>query len=385
MRVCFFSTGESLQGGAERCQEIIVRHMIATGHTAHVVLQKPCELSDRYEAIGARVHHLYWQHLRTLADPLHVLKYLLLLPIITVRLALLLRRERIDLLHVNEILDFQGLAAARLAGVPAAVFVRVILPNRLIRAVLARLARLLAHRVVCVSQAVHRDVFGADGGPKVCVIHDGGPDYEMFNPARTEPKRPPGATDDTVVVGMVAKFVAWKGHEVFVELARRLVQIADGRDLRFVIVGGQIPGHEAFAAKVRSQIDAAGLADRFWLVGKQLDVAGYMAGMDILCHLPLWEDPFPGVPMEAAAMGRCVLAFRSGGVPEELTDPTSCRLAPIGDIDALTATAIELIADPAARAAMGQAAAEEVRGKFSHEGHLREIDALYDSLVHRHE
>jgi glycosyltransferase involved in cell wall biosynthesis len=195
------------------------------------------------------------------------------------------------------------------------------------------------------------------------------------------PKRPPGATDDTVVLGMVAKFVAQKGHPVFVDLARRLVDAAGGTDLRFVIVGGQVPGHETFAADVRNRIEQAGLSERFWLVGRQLDVAGYIAGMDVLCHLPLCEDSFPGVPMEAAALGRCVLAFRSGGIPEELTPPAACRLVPIGDIDALTAEATALIADRACREAMGRAAREEVLGKFSHARHLREVDALYAALA----
>jgi glycosyltransferase involved in cell wall biosynthesis len=119
------------------------------------------------------------------------------------------------------------------------------------------------------------------------------------------------------------------------------------------------------------------------MVGQQSDVAAWMAGMDILCHLPSVQDTLPGVTMEAAAMGKPILGFISGGVPEQLTHPTSARLVPIGDIDALARNATELIENPRLRAEMGQSARQEVRSKFSIPSHLKQVDDLYESLLRR--
>ena len=55
---------------------VIVRHLLACGHEAHVVLPMESELSEHYRQIGAHVHIIYWQHLRKLSDPVHVMKYL---------------------------------------------------------------------------------------------------------------------------------------------------------------------------------------------------------------------------------------------------------------------------------------------------------------------
>ena len=379
MRIAFFSTSYSLQGGAERCQELIVRHMMQRGHEAHVIVRTECELSEHYRSIGARVHVTYWHHLQKLTDPVQLGKYFLWLPILAVRLARLLRRERINVLHVNEILDFPGLIAARLAGVPGVVFYRVIFRYALLRPVLAALGLILARRVVCVSHAVHRMALRSSRSPKVRVIYDGGPDYGRFDPDHVQPIRPPGA-EGKLVIGMVAKYVAVKGHLAFLDLAARL---RDGgrENLSYVIVGGPVPGHEAYEAELLRRRKQRGLEALVHLAGAQREVAPHIAGMDIVCHLPLTEDPLPGVPMEAAAMGKPVLSFVSGGVPEELTHPTSARLVAIGDIEALADHACQLIDDPSLRRRIGQNARREIRAKFSIKGHLAQIDKLFEEVT----
>jgi glycosyltransferase involved in cell wall biosynthesis len=379
MNICFFTSANSLQGGAELSQARIVRHLLREGHTAHVVLPFESDLAEHYRRLGAAVHILYWQHLQTLRAPLHVLRYLLWLPVITARLARLLRRRRVDLLHVNEILDFQGLVAARLARTPCLTYVRIILPSALPRRVLAWLALRLADRVVCVSQAVHRLALGGTDSPKVRVIYNGGPDPAVFDPRTVQPIRPSGC-EGKPLIGLAAKLVSDKGHLALLELAQRL----DRRgftDVHYEIVGGPVPGHERYAARLREAISRAGLAGRFHLVGRQHDIPAWMAGMDIVCHLPLCQDCFPAAPMEAAAMEKPVLTFVSGGIPEQLTHPGSARMVPIGDVAALADHAAQLLADPRLRLAMGQAARREVLSKFSIPRHLGQIEGVYRELL----
>ena len=379
MKVCFFSTGYSLQGGAERCQVIIVRHLLACGHDAHVVLPAESELSEHYRAIGAHVHIIYWQHLRKLSDPLHVMKYLLWLAPTILSVTRIICKHEIDLVHVNEILDFQGLIAARLAGVPGVVFIRAIFDSPLMNGILATVATSLADAVACVSGAVYRKVFRSWRRRHVRVLYDGGPDYDVFDPDKVAPIRPdipPGA----LAVGMVSKLVYIKGHLSFLDLAHRLDELGY-EHLHYVIVGGPVNGHEEYARLVDERIEQYALTGRVHMAGQQNDVAAWLAGMDIVCHLPLRDDPLPGVTMEAAAMGKPILGFISGGLPEELTHPTSARLVPVGDIDALARNAIELIENPRLRAEMGLRARQEVKSKFSIPSHLAEVDKLYRSLL----
>ncbi len=379
MRICFFSSGNSLQGGAELLQARKAAYLIKEGWDVHVVLPAESELAAHYRSLGANVHIIYWQHLQTLRKPLHVLKYLFYLPIITVRLAMLLRRHRIDIIHVNEILDFQGLVAARLARVPSLMYVQCILHPRLLRWTLGFIAGTLADRLVCPSRAALRMNFGDSPGEKVCLNYEGGPDPHQFDPDSVKPIRPPGC-EGNLVIGMVAKLVRDKGHLLLLDLAEELRRRGH-KNLKYVIVGGKVAGHEAYAGEIERQISERGLADMFILAGQQKNIPGYVAGMDILCHLPLVEDCFPAVPMEGAMMGKAVLSFFSGGIPEEVTHPTSIRLVPIGDMKALADQAEQLIDDESLRKRLGSSARREINGKFPAEDHHAKLKSMYMELI----
>jgi len=136
------------------------------------------------------------------------------------RLAKLIRREHVALVHVNEILDVYGGIAARIAGVPCVWHVRADISGwpRPLRAMLPRLVSALSNEVVVVSESVRQLVF-ADHGldtRKVSVIHDPGPDPETFRPDVDggAVRRELGIDEGAPVVVLVAKMVEPKGHEV---------------------------------------------------------------------------------------------------------------------------------------------------------------------------
>lgn len=381
MRICFYSSGNSLQGGAERIQARIVQYLVSSGDDVHVVLPKSSELTEHYQRIGANVHIIFWQHLQRLTDPIHVFRYLFGLPIITFRLIRLLRRERIEIMHVNELLDFQGLVAARLARVPCVTFVRIILPNRFMRWIVRRIGFALAHRVVTVSHATHRMALGGSRSKKHKVIYDPGADLTVFDPDSVAPIQQ-SRHEGCRVIGMIAKLVREKGHLLLVEIAGRL-QKQGYTNLRYQIVGGEVPGHEQYAKELRQAVTRAGLDECVEFLGQQNNVAGYLAGWDIVCHLPLVEDCFPGVILESAAMARPIVSFVSGGIPEQVTHPTSARLVKIGDIDGLQREVIDLLDHPDVASQMGKNARQEVTSRFSIEKHRAEHKKLYDELLHR--
>jgi len=379
MRICYYSSANSLQGGAELSQVRIVTHMIRNGHEVHVVLPCESELTRHYTQIGARVHVLYWQHLRMLADPYHVLKYLFWLPIITLRLAMLLRKHRIDVLHVNEVLDFQGLAAGRLAGVSCVTWIRYVLPDGLMRRTLNAIVLTLANRVVCNCHSVHRLALNNSRSPKISAIQNGGPDPSVFDPSKVVPKRPEGA-GDALLVGQIAKLVEEKGHHTFLEMAHRLTEM--GYDnVGYVIVGGPVKGHEGYARKLDDMVRQYGLEKRVFFVGQQRDVASWVAGMDIVCHLPLCHDTFPSSPMEGAIMGKPVLSVRAGGIPELLTEPDNCRLVEMGNVDEMVKAIKPMLDSPELRSQLGQAGREEILTQRSIAKHLERVTALYESMA----
>jgi len=76
---------------------------------------------------------------------------------------------------------------------------------------------------------------------------------------------------------------------------------------------------------------------------------------DVMC-LPTHGDTNPWAILEAMACATPVVASRVGGIPDLLADGDAGVLVAHGDRDALRATLLELLADPARRAELGTAA-----------------------------
>jgi len=86
------------------------------------------------------------------------------------------------------------------------------------------------------------------------------------------------------------------------------------------------------------------------------------------------RDGIPNAVMEAQARGVCIVASRVGGIDEVVSDGTTGRLVPPGDLDALTAALEDLIRKPALRETFGTAAWEQA-------GRNGDAEAGYDAIA----
>jgi glycosyltransferase involved in cell wall biosynthesis len=79
---------------------------------------------------------------------------------------------------------------------------------------------------------------------------------------------------------------------------------------------------------------------------------------------PSYTEGLPTSVLEAALMGKAVLATDVGGTPEIVTDGTGGLLVEAHDIDALRSRLEQLLADPDLRTRLGSAARAEAAGRF---------------------
>ena len=108
-----------------------------------------------------------------------------------------------------------------------------------------------------------------------------------------------------------------------------------------------------------------------------------MAGCDAVAHCSLEPEPFGMVVLEAMALGKPVVASRMGG-PEEIVDHgrTGILVDP-GDEGRLSAELASLVADPARRAGLGEAARLEVERRYSGSVVCASLGALYRDVASR--
>jgi len=93
----------------------------------------------------------------------------------------------------------------------------------------------------------------------------------------------------------------------------------------------------------------------------------------------VWHEPAGLVTLEAAALGRPVVASEVGGIPEYATDAFSLRVPP-RDTEALGEAIGHLARNAEQAEAMGRRGYDQARSKFTMEQFLEALDAFYERI-----
>jgi glycosyltransferase involved in cell wall biosynthesis len=112
------------------------------------------------------------------------------------------------------------------------------------------------------------------------------------------------------------------------------------------------------------------------------EVPAIMRRADIVA-LPYRDVDQSGVLYTALAFGKPIVASAVGGFGEVIQGHGAGRLVPPGDPQALAATLRELLAQPAERARLGEAALAAAQGQYSWESVARRTLDLYRQLLNR--
>jgi N-acetyl-alpha-D-glucosaminyl L-malate synthase BshA len=195
--------------------------------------------------------------------------------------------------------------------------------------------------------------------------------HNFFTPR--QPRRSPkevrhelGLKDELVVLH-ASNLRALKRIDLLLETAAR---IRPTDSFKLVILAGD--SFAPFAADVR----LLGLENRIIVLEKVKDIEDYLQIADLGLYTSETESFCLSI-LEAMCFACPSVARRVGGIPEVVEDNTTGLLVNSDDPDALARAVESLIRDPARRQAMGVAAQQRAREKFSAEVIVSQYEALY--------
>jgi glycosyltransferase involved in cell wall biosynthesis len=174
-------------------------------------------------------------------------------------------------------------------------------------------------------------------------------------------------------VGIVARLVPIKAHEVFLAAARELT--ARRPDVRFLVIGD---GERR--AELERLAGELGLGPRVLFLGWRGDLDRIYADLDVVA-LTSRNEGSPVALIEAMAAGRAVVSTRVGGVPDVVADAETGRLVPVDDAGALAAAMDTLLADRVERERLGAAARLRVLATYGADRLVADVDQLYRRLL----
>jgi N-acetyl-alpha-D-glucosaminyl L-malate synthase BshA len=133
-------------------------------------------------------------------------------------------------------------------------------------------------------------------------------------------------------------------------------------------------------AAIRQMVDERGLKQQVCFLGKQEDVAEVISLADVML-LPSEKESFGLVALEAMACGVPVVATRTGGIPEVVTDGVCGFLTDIGDVAAMAERTLQLLQDHELYEAFSRASIERSNETFCHDKIASQYEALYQRLL----
>lgn len=199
-------------------------------------------------------------------------------------------------------------------------------------------------------------------------------DVDSLNPTDRWSRDDP----DSVRVLYVGALSQHKGLHVVIEAFRQVVLQRPHAEL-YVIGGGKVH----YAERIRQQISAAGLEERVHMLGPQSneDVLGLMRSADVVVVAEQWYSEFgPVALMEAMLMERPVVAGRIGSAPEYLSDGVTGLLATYDQPEEFARQILWVLEHPNEANAMGRRARESAFA-FLSQDHLGHTLKVYEKAI----
>ena len=356
--VLHFTTTGAIAGTEQAVLDLSEAHDRRKWQVSFGTLFSPGEMNLRIQQNGAPCYSM------GVASPLDI-------PISVVRLAILLRRLKIDVLHTHLVhAGLVGVFAARLSGLRSIKLVHTRHHSdelhRFGPAYKAKMDAYVAHaqHLVCANSEAARSVLTELEGVSASKIRLTYPGVHLTrlysrvtDPSGESIRRELGYSEDHQLVGSVAHLLPKKGHEY---LLRAMVAVVDRDPMARLVIAGRGPERERLEQLTRD----LGIIDFVQFLGYRGDIPNVVNTLDLLVQ-PSLEEAFGLSMVEGMALGKPIVGSNVGGIPEVIDSGVTGTLTPPGDARALAEAILNLLADSAMRTKFGSAGRDRAERLFT--------------------
>jgi len=286
------------------------------------------------------------------------------------KLYLYLRKEKIDIVHVNRISEvIYAFYPAKLAGVPIIAHHRDMKFNRLDLFFTSKV-----DYNICISKWI-KDHFVSHN----CIVVHNGIELNTNIPiTKNKFKRDLGLSNSDILIGIVGRISPIKGQECFLRAAEEVSNV-NGK-CHFLLLGGTgSDSDKKYLLKLKEMTSSFWMKDKVHFIDMVNDAREAIEALDISV-VPSHREPFGRVIIESMAMKKPVIATSVGGPLDIVTKETGI-LVPPKDSHSLAKAMIELIKDKDKRIRMGLAGRKRVEEHFTIQHTVKKIMEFYSEIL----
>lgn len=383
MRIAFYNHTSNISG-AEISMLLTAKHL----EYAHPVLFAPeGELLQRARSQGMEVVALPSFRARMTKNPLLLVIYVIGMLWAGWKLALVMKKSRVDLIHANSI------RAGIMAGLfkwyhrlPVVWHLRDMPPQGFMGKLIRKFASITAQALIGISESVIQGIDHPSVEGRCHLVHNG-VELRSFNTEvrlglreriRLELRTPQEAR----VLTIIGQIAPWKRQEDAIEAFANLVR--EDRNTILWIVGEAKfrQENERYLDKLKEKVKSLDLEDKVRFTGFREDVLEICCSADLLL-LCSDHEPFGRVIIEAMSQGTPVVATRGGGVPEIIQHGVSGLMYKIGNVEELTHYIQQVLDDETVWYTLSHYGEEQAKERFSIIQTSQKVELIYQQLLSR--
>jgi len=235
----------------------------------------------------------------------------------------------------------------------------------------------LATDIICISQSV-KESLEREGvaASKLHLVYNGCDFNNLDLSTSPDRKLPSRHKKDILRIGMVANFMPWKKHQLFLDMISDLSNKISDIKIEATIVGGCLPGSEEYYQEIVDWVDNYNGVVDFSLAGFQNNIADYFRSFDILIN-PAKAEPFGLIFTEAMYLGCVVIGSTQGAAPEIIDDGVTGFVVDYDNREAALQVLTDLALNNQARIDIGSKASKAVMLDFSIEKQVKQLEGLF--------
>lgn len=227
--------------------------------------------------------------------------------------------------------------------------------------------------LTAVSEYLRRETFKAFGctGCAVDVIHN------FIDPEVYDRTKYPTTIRDQVPAGkkVLMHISNFRPVKRVRDVIRVFAHVARSMPSVLVMVGD---GPERVTAEKEAEV--LGVSDQTLFLGRLDAIAPLLAGADLFL-LPTERESFGLSALEALACGVPVIGTRAGGLPEVVRDGVTGALRDVGDVEGMSAAAVDILSSSDKWREMSEAAAADARTRFSQAEMVSKYEDFYARVL----
>jgi len=303
--------------------------------------------------------------------------------LLSIRIAFILKREKIDLVHMNLGLDRVTMLGSILTATPQVCHFRMFSKN--IPYTSKKLATFVS-AFLYISNVIAKNKNDL-GLP----LNKG---HVIYNPF--DKKIFQQVTDNEVnslriefglnksdhLISNVGRLDSWKGQDYFLKAFAKVLKIHP--NIKALIVGDYGKTSQEgilYYEHLQNLTKELNISKNVIFTGHRFDIPQIMVASDIVVHSASKPEPFGRVIVEAMLAETPIIATAAGGVLEIIEDQVNGILIPLENITSMTKAIQKILENPEKSQKMAKVAKKYAQEKFSVQQHVRTVENIYQTVL----